>query len=125
MSEKEFRKIFSQRGKSLRAMGSPEWALSKEDALQAIASLRGSGRAILGGQAVLFDADGRPSYDLTAIWTSPRFDATSSWQSFASRTHNLAENYVSNYRDPEHPESYFAFSTASEEQYRNLPTKKG
>lgn len=93
-----YSEILSKSGRSLQEIGAAGVALTRQYALDAVASLKGSQVAILGGD-VLRVVDGKLRYTRDN-WYIQRLSGEDIW-AYISRSHEKAEAYIRSYQDTE------------------------
>jgi len=93
-----YSEILRSAGRSLQDIGVAGVGLSRQHALDAVASLKGTQVAISGGD-VLRLRDGRPRYS-GDNWYVQRL-AGEDLAAYVSRTHEKADTYIRNYQDAE------------------------
>jgi hypothetical protein len=98
LTPQRYLEILKTSGRSLEEIGVRGVALTRRFALDAVASLRGTQVAVVGGDVLVVDG-GKPRYT-GDNWYVQRLQDEDVF-AYIARSHAKAANYISNYRDPE------------------------
>lgn len=103
--ETEYEIFAREHGRSLAAAGVKSFGFERKPALAALAALRESGLAVLGGEVYSAgNGELRLTYD---NWSTERRSAES-FDDFQTRSLAAAEHYISNYRESEQAATLYA-----------------